>query len=83
MKKCATARQAVHCAEKAAELSKHQDPSVLDTLAAAYAQAGRFKEAIATAEHALTLTQTQETPALGESLRKGLGFYRRGRAYGR
>ena len=75
--------QAVHCAEKAAELSKHQDPSVLDTLAAAYAQAGRFKEAIATAEHALTLTQTQETPALGESLRKGLGFYRRGRAYGR
>jgi tetratricopeptide (TPR) repeat protein len=74
---------AVRWAEKAADLSKHRDPSVLDTLAAAYAQAGRFKAAVATAEHALSLTQSQDQPAVRESLLKGLGFYRRGRAYGR
>jgi tetratricopeptide (TPR) repeat protein len=75
--------QAVRWAEKAAGLTQKADPSVLDTLAAAYAQAGRFPEAVATAEQALTLAKTARNQALADGILKGLSFYRKGRAYGR
>ncbi len=41
--------QAVEFAERAAQLSDRRDPTILDTLAAAYAEAGRFPEAVETA----------------------------------
>ncbi|MCP5114767.1 MAG: tetratricopeptide repeat protein, partial [bacterium] len=47
--------EAVALAERAGQLSGGQDPMVLDTLAAAYAEAGRFPEAVETARRALAL----------------------------
>jgi tetratricopeptide (TPR) repeat protein len=45
-------KEAVELAEKVASLMKDDQPTVLDTLAAAYAESGRFKEAVATARKA-------------------------------
>ena len=75
--------QAVRHAEKAAGLTQHADPSVLDTLAAAYAQSGKFPEAVATAEKALALAERSRNQALADGILKGLSFYRKGKAYGR
>jgi hypothetical protein len=44
--------EAVHMSERACELTGRKDPVKLKTLAAAYAEAGRFPEAIATAQAA-------------------------------
>ena len=46
-------RRAVELARRAAELTQHNDPDVLDTLAAAYAANGQFDQAIRTAQQAL------------------------------
>jgi tetratricopeptide (TPR) repeat protein len=48
-------KEAVVLAEKAADLTKHSDPWALDVLAAAYAEAGRFPEALRTARTAMQL----------------------------
>jgi hypothetical protein len=42
-------------AERACELTGHKQARFLATLAAAYAEAGRFPEAVSTAEHAREL----------------------------
>jgi tetratricopeptide (TPR) repeat protein len=44
--------KAVQLAERACQLTGHSDPAMVGTLAAAYAQAGRFDDAIATAKEA-------------------------------
>ncbi len=49
------ATQAVTLAERAARMTGRRDASVLDTLAAAYAGAGRFTEAVGTAQSAQQL----------------------------
>ena len=77
------AAAAVRLAETAATLTAHQNASVLDTLAAAYAEAGRFTEAVATGEKALILATQSASPEVVQSITKGLSYYRRGRAYGR
>ncbi|MGB7769791.1 MAG: tetratricopeptide repeat protein [Verrucomicrobiia bacterium] len=46
---------AVHLAERACDLTHHQAAAMLTTLGAAYAEAGRFPEAIATAQKARDL----------------------------
>ena len=45
--------EAVRLAEHACDLTQHKIPALLDTLAAAYAEAGDFPRAISTAEEAL------------------------------
>jgi Flp pilus assembly protein TadD len=47
--------EAVELALRAVKLSGAKDPAALDTLAAAYAEAGRFPEAVQTARQALAL----------------------------
>jgi protein O-mannosyl-transferase len=47
--------EAVNMAARACELTQLSEPAKLKTLAAAYAEAGRFPEAIATAERVLVL----------------------------
>ena len=47
--------EAVRLAERACELSEHREPVMLGTLAAAYAEAGRFGDAVKTAEKARDL----------------------------
>jgi protein O-mannosyl-transferase len=51
---------AVVWAKHAVELSKGQDPQIVDALAAAYAEVERFDEAVANGERALELAVTQK-----------------------
>jgi Tfp pilus assembly protein PilF len=54
--------QAVQLAERACALTQYQKTVCIDTLVAAYAEAGRFDDAIATAQKARTLaTEADET----------------------
>ncbi len=50
--------------------------TVLDTLAAAYAEAGRFSEAVKSAEQALALATSQNNVALADALRVRIKLYR-------
>ena len=46
-----------------------------DTLAAAYAEAGRFSEAVETARKALELATQQKEQSLAESIQKRIALY--------
>jgi len=71
------AAAAVDLATKAVRLSGG-GPEFLDTLSAAYAEAGNFPEAIATAERALGMTVTTAKTKLAEGLKTRLALYRKG-----
>ena len=72
---------AVSLAERAAALSAAPDPSVLDTLAAAYAAAGRYDEAARVAEQALRLAESAGPPGFAAQIRSRLALYRDGKPY--
>jgi tetratricopeptide (TPR) repeat protein len=67
--------KAVALAGQANRFSKDKDPLVLRTLAAAYAEAGRFPEAVATAKQALALAVTQSNTGLTNVLQTEIGLY--------
>jgi tetratricopeptide (TPR) repeat protein len=68
--------QAVKLASRAAELTGQRDPGALDTLAAAYAEAGQFKQAVATTQQALSLADPAKDKPLADQLRARLDAYR-------
>lgn len=70
--------EAVRLAEEAARSTRGQDPAVLDTLAAAYAAAGRFPAAVQVAEKASSLARTQGQEALALDVDARLLAYRGG-----
>ncbi|MBN2561904.1 MAG: tetratricopeptide repeat protein [Phycisphaerae bacterium] len=73
--------EAVQWAEKACEMTRRGDPEFLDTLAAAYAEAGRFEEAIKTERNAIELaTQKGQTSAL-EAYQRRLALFEAGKPY--
>ena len=61
-------------------LSSAPDPALLDTLAAAYAAAGRFDEASARAEQASRLAE-RDAPELARAIALRAAGYRAGRAF--
>jgi len=67
--------KAVALAEQANQSSKDKDPQILRTLAAAYAEAGRFPEAILTAKQALVLAVAQSKTGLTNELQTEIGLY--------
>lgn len=67
--------EAVRFATRALELSGPADPAALDGLAAAYAEARRFPEAVETARRALSLAEAQNKPALAEALKARIALY--------
>jgi tetratricopeptide (TPR) repeat protein len=73
--------EAVTLAQRVVELSGGQDPVYLDTLAAAYAAAGRFDDAVQTVTKALDLARTAGQDKLAQSLADHLTRYQRGEAY--
>jgi tetratricopeptide (TPR) repeat protein len=73
--------QAVELAQQAVQLSNGQEPAILGTLAAAYAEAGRFSEAVETAERAISLASARGDTALAETLRARLKLYHAGSPY--
>ena len=72
-------KEAIELAEWAVTLSHGHEPVSLNTLAAAYAQAGRFSDALKTAQKALRLALQQQNQPLAESIRAKIALYRRTR----
>ncbi len=75
--------EAVQMAERAVRLSGAREPAILDTLAAAYAEAGRFPQAIETARRALSIASEQGRQPLAEALKARIALYEAGTPYGR
>jgi tetratricopeptide (TPR) repeat protein len=73
-------REAVKLAEKASRLNGGQNPEVMRTLAASYAEAGQYSQAVEAAQQALRLTRH---PPLARALEEEVQIYRQGKAYGR
>jgi tetratricopeptide (TPR) repeat protein len=73
--------KAVRLAERAAALTGRGDARTLDTLAAAYAETGRFADATATAEQALALAEAAGDDALAAAIRARLALYHRRAPY--
>lgn len=73
--------QAVVLAEAACSITSNQVAPYLDTLALTYAAAGRFDEAVATAEKALDLARAAGQTQLAEQIQRQLEMYRGERRY--
>jgi tetratricopeptide (TPR) repeat protein len=73
--------EAVLLAEQASRSSGGKRPLALRILAAAYAEAGRFSEARATAHEALQAADDQGNVALSDFLRKEIALYELGQPY--
>jgi Tfp pilus assembly protein PilF len=73
--------EATRCAEKACELTKCGQPMFVGTLAAAYAEAGRFSDAVATAQKASTLADGAGNPQFAEMNRRLMRLYESGRPF--
>src|SRR6266513_1711353 len=73
--------KAVEIARRADELSGGSNPIVLRTLAAAYAEAGQFGQAIETAGVAIQLSRTSGDHSLSSALEEQLRLYRLGIPY--
>jgi Flp pilus assembly protein TadD len=71
----------VALAEKACALTDRKDPSFLDTLAAAYAEAGSFPEAVATAKEATALAKQNALPELAAAIDERLKLYESRKPY--
>jgi tetratricopeptide (TPR) repeat protein len=69
--------EAVELAMRAVKLTAAKDPAALDTLAAAYAEAGRFPEAVQTARQALALA----TEPLAGDLKARIALYQTHRPF--
>jgi tetratricopeptide (TPR) repeat protein len=69
--------KAIELAKKVLEHAGHADVVVLRTLAAGYAESGRFSEAIETAQQALQLAITQDNSALIWDLQLNISKYQR------
>lgn len=68
--------EAVRLAEQVCEATSKSDPTSLDTLAVAYAAAGKREEAIEILNRALSIAESRNQDALAASLRSRLGGLR-------
>lgn len=73
--------KAIELAERANSLTRCRSPSVNATLAAAYAEAGRFGEALKTGERALQLASAEISAVSANSIRTQIEVYRSGAAF--
>lgn len=73
--------RAVQLAENAARLAGPDDPKILDTLAAAYAEAGDYAKATATANRAAKLARSAADHELAARLEERSHLYRRQQPY--
>jgi protein O-mannosyl-transferase len=66
---------AVDLARRAVELTGGENPVFLRSLAAAFAETGKFEDALATARRAASLADAAANAALGEALRAEMKLY--------
>ena len=74
-------KEAVEFAEKAVAQKKQDSPVLLDTLAAAYAEAGRFEDAVQTAGKAKTAAEKGKDKTLVDAIVGRLKLYESGKSY--
>ena len=72
---------AVALAEKACELTAWTQPILVDTLAGAYAEAGKFEEALTMAKRALREAERTEQAEFAEFIRTCIALYEAGKPY--
>ncbi len=68
-------KEAVELAEGVRAPGGEESAQVLDTLGAAYAEAGEFEKAVAVARRALNLSATKDDPSLAEGIQTRLKLY--------
>jgi tetratricopeptide (TPR) repeat protein len=73
--------EAVALAERAARLTGNQDASILDGLAAAYAEAGRFPDAVAAGTRAQLLAAQQGQPDLAAEIQARIALFQQKMPY--
>ncbi len=73
--------EAVRLASKACELTQQTQPYLLGTLANAYAEAGRFEDAVATAQKAVELALKAKLPEVAERNRQLILLYQSKQAF--
>jgi Flp pilus assembly protein TadD len=74
-------REAVRLAEQACKLTHHQEAFLIGTLAAAYAEAGRFNDAVAVAQKARAVALAHGQKAIADANERLLESYKSGKAY--
>jgi Flp pilus assembly protein TadD len=67
--------EAVEHAERAVKLSDGKNARIWRLLAAAYAEVGRFPDAIRAAQNGMSLAEAESNPALVETLRKSIAAF--------
>jgi protein O-mannosyl-transferase len=72
------AAEAVHLAEQVCRISGCKESRELDTLAAAYANAGRFEEAIKTGEAAFSTAKAAGENDFADAIRARIALYKEG-----
>ena len=72
---------AVRLAQRLCKITQYKQPLALDALAAAYAETGRFDDAVLTAKKALKLALDQGPEELVEGLKKRLQLYEKRHPY--
>jgi protein O-mannosyl-transferase len=73
--------EAAELAQWAVQLSRGLEPIPWGTLAAAYAEAGRFADAVKAADRAIALAAAQKDAVTADALRRQCQLYRTGCAY--
>ena len=68
--------QALLLAQRAAQLTSEQEPAILGTLAAVYAEMGKFDKAIELGQRAAELAERQNKTALAQNLTEQLAMFR-------
>jgi tetratricopeptide (TPR) repeat protein len=74
-------KEAVRDAEEACQLTDFKQPVLISTLAAAYAEAGRFPDAVTTAETALNLAKELGDGQTASTSQQLLRLYQAGKPY--
>jgi len=74
-------KEAVRLAERARAITHDQEPAVLDTLGAAYAEAGKFKRAIETTRKAILLATKHNDTTSASALNMRIKEYAQNRPY--
>ena len=73
--------EATRLARRACELTSYKNPAFLGTLAAAYASAGKFSEAVDTARKAIAIADSANQPQIKNIIQHHLTFYTQGKPY--
>ena len=76
--------QAIALAKRACELTEYKDAYILDTLAVAYASAGKFNEAVTTAKQAVNIAENSKDKGqekLISDIQRRLELFKNGQPY--